>query len=60
MKIQTFENYLQEIHAKDYKGLDDYMSYAFEVWLGQLSNSELIEYAEEMLKKLKQEIENIQ
>jgi len=42
-----FEQYLQEIHAKDYQGLDDDMPDAFDDWLANdLCVTEIIHYAE--------------
>lgn len=47
--LTQFEEYLREIHAKGYTGLDDDMPEAFERWLANLDNSEIINYAETAL-----------
>ena len=43
--MNTFIDFLRDIHAKDYVGLDDDMSDHFEHWLGDLDGEEYIEYA---------------
>jgi len=45
--MKTFEDYLEEEFASDYRGLDDDMPEAFNEWLGQLEVSQVIDYAEE-------------
>jgi hypothetical protein len=52
MKNITFEDYLQNIHAQDYCGLDDEMSEDYEDWLRDLDIQEVIDYAEAWGKKL--------
>lgn len=42
--MQTFEDYLKEIHAKEYMGTDDDMPDAFDDWLGDLSVDDMLEY----------------
>jgi hypothetical protein len=42
----TFEQYLQDIHAKDYHGTDDDMPEGFERWAVDLGFDEIVEYAE--------------
>lgn len=42
-----FENYLKEVHAKEYMGTDDDMPDAFDNWLGDLAADEFINYADE-------------
>lgn len=44
--ISKFEDYLEEIHAKQYHGLDDDMPDDYENWLSNLDIEELIEYAD--------------
>jgi hypothetical protein len=60
MRNNTFEAFLQEVHARDYMGIDDDMPDAFEAWVTELDNQELGEYAEEwgeqLVKKLIEEI----
>lgn len=50
---QTFEQYLQMIHAKQYQGLDDEMPDDYEGWLMDLDKEDIIDYAEEWGKTLK-------
>ena len=45
-KYQTFESYLQEIHAEDYHGLDDDMPDAFDAWVSDLDVAMVMDYAE--------------
>lgn len=51
----TLERYLQDIHAKDYHGTDDDMPDDYERWLGDLDVSEVMKYAEELIKLLQDE-----
>lgn len=46
----TFEDYLKTIHAEDYTRTDDDMSDAFETWLADLDQDELIQHAENAIK----------
>lgn len=50
--MKTFNDYLQEIHSKDYHGTDDAMPDAFEAWLIEQQVDDLIEYAESFGKSL--------
>lgn len=43
-KQDTFENYLQEIHAKQYVGLDDDMGEDFADWLADLDVETILDY----------------
>jgi len=43
---KTFEDYLADIHAKGYVGLDDDMSDNCIDWVENLDTQELIEYAD--------------
>ena len=52
---KMFENYLQEVHAKNYHGSDDDMPDAFEDWLVDLDKDELIELAEKALQSAHEE-----
>jgi len=52
----NFEDYLGEKHAEQYTGLDDEMSDDFVDWMEQLDNQELIDYADEYIKKVKEDI----
>lgn len=47
-----FEDYLREVHAEDYIGLDDDMSDAFEGWLESLQIDDLIDYGNKFAKLL--------
>lgn len=46
MKDKTFEEFLQEWHAKDYHGTDDAMPDAFDAWLGDLEVDTLMRLAD--------------
>ncbi len=46
MNTVTFENYLMEVHAKDYHGTDDAMPDDFERWLGELEADQMFLHAE--------------
>ena len=48
---ETFEDFLAEIHAKDYKGLDDDMIDDFNHWIVELQFDDIIEYADEYTKQ---------
>ena len=50
--MKTFEQYLRELHAKDYTGTDDDMPDAFEDWLGELDVADAIRLAENYGKEL--------
>ena len=45
--LGEFEQYLQEIHAKDYHGLDDDMPDSFNAWVSELDAGEMKEYEKE-------------
>ena len=45
--IKTFEEYLEEEFAKDYRGLDDDMPDSLDTWMSNLDVQEVIDYAEE-------------
>ena len=53
--LGEFEQYLQEIHAKDYHGLDDDMPDAYNAWVSELDAGEMREYAEEWGEELEEE-----
>ena len=48
---QEFEDYLQEVHAAQYVGADDYMSDDYVDWISCLDVQEVIDYAERCLTK---------
>jgi hypothetical protein len=56
MNKNIFEDYLMEIHARDYIGTDDDMPDNYEYWLDNVDKNELIEYANKALSQQKQEI----
>ncbi len=56
MNKNIFENYLMEIHAKDYIGTDDDMPDDYENWLDNVDKNELIEFASKALSQQRQEI----
>ena len=47
------EDYLKDVHAEQYEGLDDDMPDAFNDWLTELDVDEWIEYAEKWMGTLK-------
>jgi hypothetical protein len=46
MKTQTFEEYLQDIHAENYMGTGDDMPDKFDSWISEMDVNEVIELAE--------------
>jgi len=52
MFITTFEEYLQDIHAQQYFGLDDDMPDAYADWRSNLDPDEVVEMAEKWGSKL--------
>jgi translation initiation factor 2 alpha subunit (eIF-2alpha) len=59
-KYQTFTEYLQDIHGKQYQGFDDEMPDDWEHWLSELSVDELIDYADDFaIKQARITSENI-
>jgi len=46
MKTQSFLEYLQMKHGEKYEGFDDDMPDAFEEWLEEQNQYDLVEYAE--------------
>lgn len=47
-----FEEFLSEVHAEDYIGLDDDMPDSFDNWLSNLSIDEIINYANQYANTL--------
>lgn len=45
--MKTFEDYLKNIHAQEYHGVDDDMPDAYDAWVGGLDVGEVMEYAED-------------
>ena len=41
--MKTFENYLRDLHAKDYEGYDDDMPDAYEKWLEQFDVPQILD-----------------
>lgn len=52
MKITTFDQYLRDIHAKQYTGTDDDMPDDFEFWVSQLKADEIMKFAEECINEI--------
>ena len=44
-----FENYLKDIHAKNYMGTDDNMSGSFDHWLSNLDVQEMLDFGEQAM-----------
>lgn len=63
MKNTTFEDFLREEFAKEYRGLDDLMPDAFSDWLVDLDVDTIIAYADKwgkiQFEAGKEEIKNI-
>jgi len=55
---KRFEDYLKEVHAKNYHGTDDNMPDAFEAWVSELEVGDVIKYAEEALLQQRDEFLN--
>lgn len=55
-KTEMFEDYLQDIHASNYEGLDDDMPEDYEEWLSNLDVQELIDYADKFVAKVRTEL----
>lgn len=51
---KNFGDFLVDKHADQYQGLDDEMGEDFNEWLTDLDTDELIEYADEYAKKVKE------
>ena len=49
--MNKFEDYLKEIHAKQYRGTDDQMPDDFQNWMEDLDNAELIEYGNQAMEE---------
>ena len=60
---RTFEDFLAEKHAEDYRGLDDDMPDDFSDWFIDLEQDDIIryadEYADEVLKEAKKEFKGV-
>jgi|GEM_PF-2328247 len=52
MKITSFEDYLRNVHAKQYEGLDDDMPDDFDSWVTNLDAEEMYELAKECVQEL--------
>ncbi len=50
--MQTFEDYLRDIHADDYMGNGDDMGEACDEWIGELDPQEILEYAQKWGNKI--------
>lgn len=48
-----FEDFLKEVHAREYMGLDDDMPDAFDVWLGDLNGEDYIRYGDEFVAEVR-------
>jgi len=51
-KKYPFENYLMDLHAKQYRGTDDAMPDDYEDWISNMDNAELIELGNKAIKLL--------
>jgi hypothetical protein len=55
----TFEDYLKDVHEKDYHGTDDEMLDAFNAWVERLDASEILQYAEDCVAELNARIKTL-
>ena len=55
MKNATFEDYLQECHAKQYEGLDDDMPDDYESWLQDLDPLQWIKLGDDYANMIRGE-----
>ena len=46
-----FEDFLKDVHAEQYIGVDDDMPDDFDAWLGDLSANELNQYARQFKER---------
>ena len=53
------EDYLKEIHAKNYHGTDDNMPDDFESWISNLDVEEVIKYANDIIIELNSKLEKL-
>ena len=51
--MKNFEEYLRQVHAKQYKGTDDDMPDDFDNWLVCMDREELINHADLYAYKIK-------
>lgn len=51
--MRTFEQFLQDKHAEDYKGMKDKMTDDFNSWIANMDINECIELAEEWGDEIK-------
>ncbi len=51
--LSSFEDYLQEEHAKDYHGTDDDMPDAFDHWLSELQADDFLRLGDEYGEAIK-------
>ena len=57
--MMLFRQYLIDIFAENYTGLDDEMPEAEDEWFAELDPEDVIEYAEKWGEKLKAEVERL-
>jgi hypothetical protein len=50
--MKTFDYYLQELHSKQYEGIDDDMPEDFNNWLGQFDVNDILEFVKDWEKTL--------
>lgn len=44
--MESFEDFLKEVHAEEYLGTDDNMPDAFDNWLGELDGEDYIKWGD--------------
>lgn len=53
---KTFDEFLKEVHGRDYHGTDDDMPDDFEHWFGHLEIEDICEYADEAIEDTEREM----
>lgn len=60
MQPETFEDYLKEQHYNNFPQLlDDDLSDHYDDWLGTLDVQEVIDFAEDMVRKIRKNINEV-
>ena len=57
-EARIFNSYLSYIHAQDYTGLDDSMPDAFDEWLSEINNEQMLELLYTFLRQIDRRIPN--
>jgi len=61
--MKSFKDYLRQIHAEQYEGLDDEMPDDFDNWFSNLDAQEMFDYANawvvELLEEIKKDVRDM-